>query len=82
MVTRKIKKLLSAFQQPPWQPNLAEQRLRVGDTIPKSRERVTKWLRGHYLLNVFEASACCCLENIKFIECSFLDEKIILMLSY
>ena len=56
VVTWKIKKLLSAFQEHRWQPNLAEQRLRLGTPCPKSCERLTKWLRGHYLLNVFKAS--------------------------
>ena len=35
MVAWKIKKLLSAFQQHLWQPNLADQRCRVGGTIPQ-----------------------------------------------
>ena len=27
-----------------------------GATSPKSREHLTKWLHGHYLLNVFKTS--------------------------
>ena len=46
VVTLKIKKFLFAFQQNLWQPNLAEQRLRVGDTIPEVKwtfNQVVMW---------------------------------------
>ena len=56
MVTWKIKKLISALQQHLWQSNLAGWWLRVGAPSTKSRERLTKWLRGHYSLNAFKTS--------------------------
>ena len=63
---------------------MAEQWLRMGDTNPKLRKRLTKWLRGHYLLNVFEASVAMMLKILSLLNVvlRFLDDKIILMLSY
>ena len=63
---------------------MAEQRLRMGDTIPKLRKRLTKWLRGHYLLNVFKASVAVILKTLSLLSVvlRFLDDKIILMLFY
>ena len=50
----------------------------------KSRKRVTKWLYGHYLLNVFTASVAIILKMLSLLSVvlRFLDDKIILMLSY
>ena len=83
VVTWKIKKLLSTFPQHLWQPNLAEQGFRVEDTIPNSGERVTKCLCGHYLLNLFKAFVAILkiLILLSAVFC-FLDDKLILMLSY
>ena len=49
-----------------------------------SRERVSTWLRGHYLLNVFKASVAIILKILSLLSVvlRFLDDKIILMLSY
>ena len=60
VVTWTIKKLISAFQQNLWHPDLAGMWLRHEDTsttwtpFTKPREPLTKWSRGHYLLNVFK----------------------------
>ena len=58
----------------------------LGSKTPsgKSRERLTKWLRGHYLLNVFKASVAIILKILSLLSVvlRFLDDKIILMLSY
>ena len=56
----------------------------MGTPSPKSRERLTKWLRGHYLLNVFKASVAIILKILSLLSVvlRFLDDKIILMLSY
>ena len=50
---------------------------------PKSREHVTKWLCGH-LLNIFKAPAAIILKILGLLSVvlRFLDDKIILMLSY
>ena len=55
-----------------------------GTPSPKSRERVTKWLRGHYLLNVFKVSVAINLKILSLFSAvlRFLDDKIILMLSH
>ena len=84
VVTWKIKKLLSTFPQHLWQPNLAEQGFRVEDTIPNSGERVTKCLCGHYLLNLFKAFVAIILKILILLSAvfCFLDDKLILMLSY
>ena len=83
VVTWKIKNLLSAFQQHLWQPNLAEQRLRVADTIPQVTWTCNQWLCGH-LLNIFKAPAAIILKILGLLSVvlRFLDDKIILMLSY
>ena len=49
-----------------------------------SRERLTKWLRGHYLLNVFKASVEIILKILSLlsVKLRFLDNKIILILSH
>ena len=49
-----------------------------------SREHVSTWLRGHYLLNVFKASVAIILKILSLLSVvlRFLDDKIILMLSY
>ena len=49
-----------------------------------SRERLTKWLRGHYLLNVFKASVAIILKIWSLLSAvlHFLDDKIILILSH
>ena len=56
-----------------------------GTPSPKSCERVNKWLRGHYLLNVFKASVLAMLKIssllLSVVLC-FLNDKIILMVSY
>ena len=51
---------------------------------PKSRQRLTKWLCGHFLLNVFKASVAIILRTLGLLSAviRFLDDKIILMLSY
>ena len=56
----------------------------LGWGTPKSCERVTKWLRGHYLLNVFKASIAVILKILTLLSVvlRFQDDKIILMLSY
>ena len=56
----------------------------MGDTIPKLRKRLTNWLRGHYLLNVFEASVAIMFNILSLLSVvlRFPDDKIILMLSY
>ena len=50
----------------------------------KLRERLTKWSHGHYLLNVFKTSAAIILiiYSLLSVVLHFLDEKIILILSY
>ena len=55
-----------------------------GTTSSKSRERVTKWLRGHYLLNFFRVSVAIILKILSLLSLvlRFLGDKIILMLSY
>ena len=49
-----------------------------------SCEHLTKWLRGHYLLNVFKASVAIILKVLSLLSAvlRFLDDKIILMLPY
>ena len=49
-----------------------------------SRERLNKWLRGHYLLNIFKASVAIILKILSLLSVvlRFLDDKIILILSY
>ena len=56
----------------------------MGTPSPKSRERLTKWLRGHYLLNVFKASVAIILKILSLLSVllRFLDDKIILILPY
>ena len=51
---------------------------------PQSCERLTKWLRGHYLLNVFKGSVPIILKILSLLSVMllFLDDKIILILSY
>ena len=48
-----------------------------------SRERVSTWLRGHYLLNVFKASVAIILKILSLLNVvlRFLDDKLILILS-
>ena len=50
----------------------------------KSRERLTKWLSGHYLLNVSKASVAIIFKILSLLSVvlRFLDDKIILILSY
>ena len=57
--------------------------LRWRTPSPKSRERVTKRLCGH-LLNIFKAPAAIILKILGLLSVvlRFLDDKIILMLSY
>ena len=49
-----------------------------------SRERLTKWLRGHCLLNIFKASVEIILKILSLLSVvlCFLDDKMILILSY
>ena len=58
----------------------------LGWEIPslKSRERLTKWLGSHYSLNVFKAPIAIILKKLSLLSVvlRFLDDKIILMLSY
>ena len=58
----------------------------LGWEIPslKSRERLTKWLSSHYSLNVFKAPIAIILKKLSLLSVvlRFLDDKIILMLSY
>ena len=56
----------------------------MGTPSLKSRERLTKWLRGHYLLNVFKASVAVILKILSLLSVllRFLDDKIILVLPY
>ena len=58
----------------------------LGWEIPslKSRERLTKWLGSHYSLNVFKARIAIILKKLSLLSVvlRFLDDKIILMLSY
>ena len=55
----------------------------LGWEIPslKSREHLTKWLGSHYSLNVFKAPILKKLSLLSVVL-RFLDDKIILMLSY
>ena len=63
----------------------------MGTPSPNSRERFTKWLHGHYLLNAFKASvamlSCYVKHLLKMLSLlsvvlRFLDDKMILMKSY
>ena len=49
-----------------------------------SRQRLSKWLSGHYLLNVFIGSVGIILKILSLLSVVllFLDDKIILILSY
>ena len=49
-----------------------------------SRQRLSKWLGGHYLLNVFIGSVGIILKILSLLSVVllFLDDKIILILSY
>ena len=53
-------------------------------TYSESRERLTRWLRGHYLFNVFKGSVAIILKILSLLSVvlRFLDGKIILILSY
>ena len=51
---------------------------------PRSCERLTKWLRGYYLINNFKKSVAIILTILSVfrVVLRFLDDKIILKLSY
>ena len=70
VVAWKIKKFLSAFQQHLWQPNLAEQRLRMGDTIPQVTWTFNQVVTWSLFVRCIYSICCYHLENNKFIVCS------------
>ena len=57
---------------------------RRGTPSTKSRERLTKWSRGHYLLNAFRAFVVILLITLSLLSVvlRFLDDQTILILPY
>ena len=80
----KLKNLYLHFNNTYGRQNVAEQRLRVGTTIPQVMWTFNQVVSGHYLLSFFKASVAIILKILSLLSVvlRFLDDETTLMLSY